>query len=400
MNEMRAVNTDLARPVPFDAARLDRLMEASDLDTLIVTSKHNIRYLLGGYHFFFFSAMDAIGVSRYLPAFVYRRGRPELSFYAGCALENFEAQLDKFWVPKVQLNCWTTVQTAAAVAAHLDGIGGSRRIGIETGFMPVDAARALEGAVPNASWQDAHVLLERMRAVKTPAEQGLLRESSERVVASMLAVFGSHGPGATKNDLNDALRREETSRDMVFEYCLLTAGASLNRSPSDQRIGAGDIVSLDSGGNYHGYIGDLCRMGIAGEPDGELEDLLAEVDATQMAARKPIRAGAMGREIYDHALATLGRQPHGKITDFMAHGMGLIAHEAPRLTSTGPIPYTGDDAALPLEAGMIISIETTLPHPKRGFVKLEDTVVVTETGCEGFGDTARGWNRMGQASRS
>jgi Xaa-Pro aminopeptidase len=57
-------------------------------------------------------------------------------------------------------------------------------------------------------------------------------------------------------------------------------------------------------------------------------------------------------------------------------------------------PYAGDDARLPLEAGMIISIETTLPHPKRGFVKLEDTVIVTETGCEGYGDAGRGWNRM------
>jgi hypothetical protein len=40
---------------------------------------------------------------------------------------------------------------------------------------------------------------------------------------------------------------------------------------------AGDILSLDSGGNYKGYIGDLCRMAIQGEPDGELEDLLGEV---------------------------------------------------------------------------------------------------------------------------
>ncbi len=67
----------------------------------------------------------------------------------------------------------------------------------------------------------------------------------------------------TKYEVVAQLRREETNRDLNFEYCLISAGASLNRAPSDQVLGAGDIISLDSGANYHGYIGDLCRMGSA-----------------------------------------------------------------------------------------------------------------------------------------
>jgi Xaa-Pro aminopeptidase len=47
---------------------------------------------------------------------------------------------------------------------------------------------------------------------------------------------------------------------------------------------------------------------------------------------------------------------------------------------------------------MVLSIETTLPHPKRGYIKLEDTVVVTENGWEGFGDGGHGWNRGGTRS--
>jgi hypothetical protein len=50
------------------------------------------------------------------------------------------------------------------------------------------------------------------------------------------------------------------------------------------------------------------------------------------------------------------------------------------------------DANLPLHAGMVPSIETTLMHPRRGFIKLEDTVVVTETGWDAFGDKGRDWN--------
>ena len=41
---------------------------------------------------------------------------------------------------------------------------------------------------------------------------------------------------------------------------------------------------------------------------------------------------------------------------------------------------------------MVISVETTLLHPKRGFIKLEDTVAVTDTGFEIYGEGARGWN--------
>src|SRR5450759_3652968 len=93
----------------------------------------------------------------------------------------------------------------------------------------------------------------------------------------MQAVIASHRPGATKNEIVEALRRAETNRGLTFEYCLITCGTSLNRAPSDQKWEKGDIMSIDSGGNFQGYIGDICRMAIQGEPDAELEDLLAEI---------------------------------------------------------------------------------------------------------------------------
>ena len=75
--------------------------------------------------------------------------------------------------------------------------------------------------------------------------------------------------------------------------------------------------------------------------------------------------------------------------------MGLVTHEAPRLTDKAPQRYPGYDADLPLQSGMVISIETTMLHPRRGFIKLEDTVAVTDDGWVGFGDSIRGWNRPG-----
>lgn len=150
---------------------------------------------------------------------------------------------------------------------------------------------------------------------------------------------------------------------------------------------------------YHGYIGDLARMAVLGEPDTELKDLLAEIEAVQQAAFAVVKAGAKGGDIYAAAGKRLAQTSQREHTEFLAHGMGLVSHEAPRLTNSGPVPYDDYDAHRPLEAGMVVSIETTMKHPKRGFIKLEDTVAVTPTGYEIYGQSGRGWNIGGTATR-
>jgi len=198
-----------------------------------------------------------------------------------------------------------------------------------------------------------------------------------------------------RSEIVQAVKREEESRGLNFKYCLCNVGQSFNRAPSDQVWRDGDVLALDSGGNYNGYIGDLCRMGVLGRPDSELEDLLAEVETIQQAARRPIRAGARGGDIYAEPDTLIGWSPHRQRLDFVAHGMGIVSHEAPWLTDRCSVPYPAYHADRPLEVGMVISIETTLLHPRRGFIKLEDTLAVTETGWEAYGDCARGWNIAG-----
>jgi Xaa-Pro aminopeptidase len=391
---------DVTKPksiAPFDTGRLDRLMDEAGLDVLVATSKHNVQYLLGGHRSFFFDNMDAIGISRYLPVFVYPKGAPEKAGYFGHGMETYQTQIKPFWVSEVSTKSGGSVDVMQRAADYLRGLK-PKHIGVELAFIPADAAAALRKAIPDAELKDALFALERLRVKKSPDELEKLRIASDLVIDSMLAVIASHGAGATKAELSEALRREETSRGLVFDYCLIAAGSSHNRAPSDQRWEKGDPLSLDSGGNYHGYIGDLARMAIVGEPDAEQEDLLAEIEATQQAAFKPIRAGVDGGEIYAAAEALLKKSKLHNHYEFLAHGMGLVSHEAPRLTNSGPVPYDAYDAQRPLEDGMVISVETTLLHPRRGFIKLEDTVAVTQTGYEIYGNRARGWNRAGRAA--
>jgi Xaa-Pro aminopeptidase len=371
-------------------------MDQAGIDVLVATSKHNVQYLMGGHRAFFFESMDAMGLSRYLPVFVYLKGAPQKAGFFGHRMEGFQHQNTPFWVSEVNTKSSGSVDVMEKAIDYVRKLAPKpARIGAELAFLPVDAGATLRKAFPDSEIVDALFVLERLRACKTPEELKKLKIASDLVIDSMMAVVASHGPGATKAEMTEALRREETSRGLTFDYLLIAAGSSLNRAPSDQKWEKSDVLSLDSGGNYHGYIGDLARMAIIGEPDAELVDLLAEVEAIEQASMKPIRTGVMGGDIYAATDELLHKSKLHNHIHFLAHGMGLVSHEAPRLTNSGPVPYDAYDATRPLETGMVVSVETTLQHPRRGFIKLEDTVVVTPTGFEVYGDRARGWNRAG-----
>ena len=378
--------------IPFDTDRLDDILGREGIDALIATTKHNVQYLLGGYRYFFFANMDAIGLSRYLPALGYVRGRTADAFYVGCGNEGWGTEIEPPWTPDVHNVSWSSVDTAHTVAEQLRSRSlHDATIAVETAFLPADAMDALRAELPTARFVNAQVALESLRGVKSPAELALVRTASEAIVGSMQATFDEARPGMTKADIVECFRQHQTARGLVFDYCLIAVGPSLNRAPSSERWREGTTLSLDSGGMYRGYIGDLARMAVHGAPTAHMQDLMTEIEAIQQAARSVVKAGTRGADIFDVAEARVAASPHRDNLRFVAHGMGLITHEVPRLTSTGPVPYPADHAEAPLEPGNVLSIETWAEDPVVGFVKLEDTLIVTPTGWEAPGDDARGY---------
>jgi Xaa-Pro aminopeptidase len=381
--------------VPFDGDKLNALMEAEGVDLVLATSKHNVQYLLGGYRFVFFAHLDAIGPSRYLPAVGIPRGRPDAAFYVGNPMEAWQQAGEPLWPPTVRNSSWSSVATASEVAELIRERGlGAGTIAVEQPFLPADGFGVLQHAVPTAQWTEATPILEELRAVKRPEELALLREASEAVVDAMLAVMRTTPAGTTTRAIARRLHQEEVARGLDYEYALIATGPSFNRAPSDAGWERGHILSLDSGGNRRGYIGDLARMAVMGRATSVMKDLLGEIQAAQAAARGAVRAGAPGKEVFEAALAEQARCPHGQQMTFVAHGMGLVSHEAPHLTGSGMVPYPGTHATRPLEAGMVLSIETELKHPEVGFVKLEDTIVVTRGGWQALGDAGRDWTEV------
>jgi Xaa-Pro aminopeptidase len=382
---------------PFSAAKLDTLLDESGIDLLLVTSKHNIQYLLGGYRYYFFEHLDTIGLGRYLPVLGYLKGHLDQSFYVGSGDETWGIEVSPFWPQRISTVAWTSTEAARIAAQYVKSLGiTAPKIGLELEFWTANAWETLRAQLPEATFVDSTEVLEELRAAKTPEELGQLRKAAAAIVDSMVATFHWVREGITEKDIVEHLRIEETSRGLDYGFTLIATGPTFGRGPSSRKLANGEIISIDTGGLWHGYLADMARMGVLGEPTALMKELLDEVASVQAAARTPIKTGALGGTIYESALKALEACPHRADMHLVAHGMGLIPHEAPRLTATGPVPYTAKHAKRPLETGMVLSIETSVKHPEVGFVKLEDTVAVTDSGWEAFGDWGRDWNQPAQ----
>ena len=108
---------------PFDTARLDRLMDEAGIDVLVVTSKHNVQYLLGGHRAFFFESMDAMGLSRYLPVFVYAKGAPDKAGFFGHRMENFQNEVKPFWVSEINVKSSGSVDVMEKAVDYVRKLG-------------------------------------------------------------------------------------------------------------------------------------------------------------------------------------------------------------------------------------------------------------------------------------
>jgi Xaa-Pro aminopeptidase len=140
----------------------------------------------------------------------------------------------------------------------------------------------------------------------------------------------------------------------------------------------GDATVLDFGGVYDGYCVDLTRTVQLGAPTAALRQLYAAVAEAQQAALAAVRPGVVSTAIDAAARSVLERHGLGEAFGHgTGHGLGLEVHEEPRIARASPrVP----DVAL--EPGMVFTIEPGAYVPGVGGVRIEDDVLVTETGCE------------------
>lgn len=377
---------------PFDLEKLDRLMVEAGLDLVLASSRHNVRYLTGGYYLPTFKRLEPIGLSQYMPVVGIPRGQPDRAFYVGVsvpdvdevqALEAFGPMWveNRHWVHELRGRVAGVVAEAVARVVRKLGLGGAR-IGIERPFMPVEAFDVLRRELPEAAFADATDVLAKLRAVKTPREVGLLRQVHERAAEAIHATLKASKPGETSRQVEARLELEMASRGLHRIFTFAGIGPSFNRFPSDRTWDVGRIINVDTVAELEGYLSDLSRMASMGEAPALALELFEGCLEVQQRVRAAIGPGVSCRDIHRLGWEVTRTNRWGELGNFIAHGLGLVSNELP--------VFNAETDSL-LEPGMVISIEAEYRHPEVGHVKLEDTVVVTPTGCEGLGDFGREW---------
>jgi Xaa-Pro aminopeptidase len=123
-------------------------------------------------------------------------------------------------------------------------------------------------------------------------------------------------------------------------------------------------------------------MGCIGKPSLLANDLYNACIEVQDYVRSRVRSGILCRDILQAGETASRQYDFSSFARFVVHSVGMVPHEQPIFSLSSPRT---------LEAGMVLSIETDFLHPEVGHVKIEDSVAVTEAGCEGLGDFGRGW---------
>lgn len=143
--------------------------------------------------------------------------------------------------------------------------------------------------------------------------------------------------------------------------------------PTREPIGRGFVI-LDYGVILAGYCSDMTRTVCVGRADEASQRLYNSVLEAQLAGIAAVRAGAEAQQVDEAARHVLRKHKLDKyFTHSLGHGVGIEIHEAPRLAR---------GQTQKLETGMVVTIEPGVYLPGDGGVRIEDMVLVTDTGCE------------------
>jgi Xaa-Pro dipeptidase len=157
--------------------------------------------------------------------------------------------------------------------------------------------------------------------------------------------------------------------------------ANPHASPSDRKLQTGDLLVIDWGAAHAGYISDLTRTFAVGEVDAEYENIHKIVQAANAAGRAAGKPGVPCAAVDKATRDVIEQAGYGVyFTHRTGHGIGMEGHEEPYMR--------GDNMQL-LEPGMAYTVEPGIYLPGRNGVRIEDNVVVTETGTECLSDMPR-----------
>jgi Xaa-Pro aminopeptidase len=340
--------------------RLVAAIEELEIDGLLVSAESNVGYLTG------FSGDASALLITSDRAIVISDGR-------------YTIQLDQE-CPEIECQIRPIGQPMSEGVGELLGKLGLRRVGFESDATTVTEFEALRKSSAGVEFVPTRGKVESLRMVKDADEIAAIREAIRIAERAFLDLRGIVRPGLKEKEAADALEsmlRAQGATCASFPP-IVAAGrrAALPhaRPSQDQRIESDSLVLIDWGASGRPYKSDLTRVLTTGKVSREFETAYAVVLEAQSRAIAAIRPGVEARAIDDAARSVIVEAGFGaNFNHSVGHGIGRDVHEAPILRHV---------TKTPLEPGMVLTVEPGVYFPEWGGIRIEDDVLVTESGCE------------------
>ncbi|MCE5236930.1 Xaa-Pro peptidase family protein [bacterium] len=342
---------------PDYAARLARVreqMQHDEVQAALVALPENVRYLTG----FTGEGLLVVGLDR---ALVSTDGRYRVE--AGEVADQAEAAFD-------------TGGHLAGAIAFITQIGAAG-LAFEADHTTYATYQELSKKLSVALRPTSRVV-ERLRLIKDETEVALIREAARRADVALGAFLADLQPGPSERRLALQLQSALVDQDVEPAFATIMASgpsaACPHAVPCGRPLSEGDMLKIDMGARFEGYCSDITRTLFVGEPTERFRTVYNLVLQAQQAAVAAARPGLTGRELDQVARDIIAAGGHGSDFDHgLGHGVGLQVHEGPRVSARS------EDL---LEPGMVVTIEPGIYLEGWGGVRIEDTVLITATGCE------------------
>ncbi len=271
-----------------------------------------------------------------------------------------------------------TTGLSAALTEPLRSVSGP--VAFESTDVTVAVWEELRRTHEHVEWKSSDNLVEQLRARKEEAEVQAIRKALEIAEAALESTVAGLRVGTSEIGLAAALEhacRSGGAERMAFDTIVAAGsrGALPHARPSERTLQVGELLVVDMGCVVAGYASDITRAVFLGNRlpppwDGVHESL----EAARAAALAAMRSGVPARQADAAAREALTARDLGDaFVHSLGHGVGLHVHEAPRLAQRS------DET---LAAGNVVTVEPGVYLPGEGGMRLEDMVLVTETGVE------------------
>lgn len=254
-----------------------------------------------------------------------------------------------------------------------------RNIGFEKDFVTFSQFEDLSKYLPFISLEPVEKLTEDLRMVKDDLELASIKKAVEIADYSFIEILKIIKPGLKEEEVAanlEFIMRKLGSQKPAFESIIASGHRSAlpHGIASDRVIGANEFLKMDYGAVYNGYHSDMTRTVVVGQASDKHKEIYNIVLEAQLTAINGIKPGLLGKEIDKLARDIINKSGYGdNFGHGLGHGVGLVIHEGPTLSPIGDVE---------LQPGMVVTVEPGIYLPDWGGVRIEDIVVVTETGYE------------------